>query len=69
MSRELIESALVDGNRNAFQMIAKDYIDWLSTQDLMDVQSRYFMDCEKLAADFYRWVINGRSVTFDQISG
>jgi len=61
MRRQLIESAILEGNHSAFQIIAKDYLEWLSGQDHQHLQNRYFGETERLACDFYHWTCRRES--------
>ena len=56
MERYLIQLALLDGDKHAFQIIQKDYLKWLSQQEIDTILFPNSVDRERLAADFYSWI-------------
>lgn len=57
MVRKIIESALLDNHGPSFHKILPYYVAWQSSQDVVEVQQKYFGRLELIARDFYIWVL------------
>lgn len=56
MSRQLIDAAIIFGNRAAFAKIAEKYWQWINQLNKSDLLEKYFARNDLLAKDFYCWL-------------